>query len=49
MTIKLPKLPTANTGTKTSLGMGATGYLVNGVAVFSPSDGRSYNDAGVWR
>jgi hypothetical protein len=38
----------ATSDTRSKMGLAATGYLVNGVSLFSPSDAFSYNNAGVW-
>lgn len=47
-TVRLPLNPTANPGTKTTVGLGPVGVMVNGVAFFDPRDNQSYNNANVW-
>ncbi len=45
---KFPQNPRPNTGTPTSVGMGNTGVLINGVPIYNYADGRSYNNQNVW-
>lgn len=45
---KLPLAPRENTGTKTAVGLGHIGVLINGVPVYNYADARSYNNGGVW-
>ncbi len=45
---KIPRLPTVNTGTKTSTPLGAMGSWTNGVPVYNPLDARSYNNQNIW-
>lgn len=45
---RLPRNPTVAV-TKTNTGLGTIGVLINGVGVYNASDGRSYNNANVWR
>jgi YHYH protein/Secretion system C-terminal sorting domain len=45
---KFPQNPQPNTGTATSVGMGTTGVLINGVPIYNYADGMSYNNQGVW-
>ncbi|HSI32684.1 MAG TPA: YHYH protein [Tepidisphaeraceae bacterium] len=47
-TVRLPRTPTANAGTKTSVGLGSIGVMVNGVAFYDSRDARSYNNQNVW-
>lgn len=45
---RIPLSPQVNNGTKTNVGMGQIGVLLNGVPIYNYADGRSYNNAGVW-
>lgn len=47
-TFKIPRNPQENTGTKTSIGGGAAGLLIDGSAFFNPFDARSWQNAGNW-
>lgn len=45
---KLPLVPKVQTGTKTTVGLGHIGVLINGVPVYNYADARSYNNGNVW-
>ena len=45
---KITLHPAKNTGTKTAVGLGQTGVWSNGVAIYSASDGMTYNNDGTW-
>jgi len=45
---KFPRTPQANSGTLTTVGLGHIGVWTNGVSIFNPDDGMTYNNAGVW-
>lgn len=45
---KIPLNPRANTSTLTSVGLGQTGVLINGVPIYNYADARSYNNGGIW-
>jgi hypothetical protein len=47
-TVHLPRNPVAQTGTKTTVGMGPIGVMVNGVAFFDARDAQSYNNQNLW-
>ena len=47
-TMRIPRAPVVNTGTKTAVGLGPIGVMVNGVSFFDPRDNQSYNNQGVW-
>jgi hypothetical protein len=47
-TFRLPRNPVAQGGTKTAVGLGAIGVMVNGVPFFNPQDAASYNNQNVW-
>ena len=47
-TIRVPLQPQPQTGTKTPTGLGAIGFMVNGVALYNAADARSYNNQNVW-
>ena len=44
---KIPRIPTVAI-TKKSTPLGSMGVLINGVALFNPSDAFSYNNLGIW-
>ena len=46
---KIPLNPVPKTGTKTSVGPGRNGVLINGVPFFNAGDGRSYMNQNKWR
>jgi len=48
-THKFPRVPIANTGTKTTVGLGDIGTLTNGVGIFNAEDGMTWNNAGTWK
>lgn len=48
-TFQIPRNPTQNIGTKTTVPLGNIGVWKNGVVVFNADDGQSYNNLGVWR
>lgn len=48
-TLRIPRSPVVNTGTRTKTGMGAIGVMVNGVYFFNATDAMTYNNAGVWQ
>ena len=49
-TIRLPADPTpATAGEECELGLGATGWWLNGVSVYNWSDGQTYDSQGQWR
>lgn len=45
---KITRHPEENKGTLTSVPLGHVGVWSNGVSIFNPYDGMSYNNAGVW-
>jgi hypothetical protein len=45
---KIPLEPQVNTGTKTAVGLGHIGVLINGVPIYNYADARSYNNQNVW-
>ena len=45
---RIPFAPQVQSGTKTDVGLGLVGVLVNGVAVFNAEDGRSYRNLRIW-
>lgn len=45
---KITRHSEENTGTLTNVGLGHIGVWSNGVSIFNPKDGMSYNNAGVW-
>jgi YHYH protein/Secretion system C-terminal sorting domain len=45
---KITRNPTQNTGTLIQTPLGHIGVWSNGVSIFNPKDGMSYNNAGVW-
>ncbi|MBM4179433.1 MAG: YHYH protein [Ignavibacteria bacterium] len=45
---KLPLVPKVQTGTKTTVGLGHIGVLINGVPIYNYADARSYNNANIW-
>ncbi len=45
---KFPRVPIANTGTKTTVGLGTIAVLINGVTIYNPGDAHSYNSLGIW-
>lgn len=47
-TVDIPRNPVVNNGTKTNVGLGPIGVMVNGVSFFSASDAQSYNNQNVW-
>jgi hypothetical protein len=47
-TFRIPLTPQPQTGTKTPTGLGAIGFMVNGVALYNAADARSYNNQNVW-
>ena len=48
-TYKFTRNPSENTGTKTTVGLGAMGMWSNGVVIFNADDGQTYNNEGVWK
>ena len=47
--IKIPRNPVAaNSTSETPFGLGTSGILLNGVALYNANDGNSYNDSGFW-
>jgi len=44
----LPLVPKVQTSTKTAVGLGHIGVLINGVPVYNYADARSYNNQNVW-
>jgi YHYH protein/Secretion system C-terminal sorting domain len=49
LTLKIPRKPQAQTGTKTTVGLGSIGIWTNGVTIYNADDGMSYNNAGTWK
>jgi hypothetical protein len=47
-TFRLPRAPVAQGGTKTAVGLGPVGVMVNGVPFFDPRDAQSYNNQNIW-
>jgi hypothetical protein len=47
-TFKITRQPVQNTGTLVTTPMGHIGVWRNGVSIFNPRDGMSYNNQGVW-
>jgi hypothetical protein len=47
-TVHIPRTPVVNNGTKTSVGLGPIGVMLNGVAFFDPRDAQTYNNQNVW-
>jgi hypothetical protein len=47
-TVRIPRNPVVNNGTKTTVGMGNIGVMVNGVAFFDARDAATYLNQGVW-
>lgn len=47
-TVRIPRSPTVQTGTKSTVAMGPIGVMVNGVAFFDARDAQSYNNQNVW-
>jgi YHYH protein/Secretion system C-terminal sorting domain len=45
---KFTRIPQQNTGNQTNTPLGNMGMWSNGVAIYNPKDGMSYNNAGVW-
>jgi hypothetical protein len=45
---KITRSPTQNTGTLIPTPLGHIGTWVNGVSIFNPDDGQSYNNANIW-
>lgn len=45
---KITRHPVANTGTATVTGLGHIGVWTNGVSIFNPKDGMSYQNQHVW-
>lgn len=45
---KLPLVPKVQSGTKTTVGLGHIGVLINGVPVYNYADARSYNNQNIW-
>ncbi len=45
---KITRNPIPNTGVSTNTPLGHIGVWSNGVSIFNPKDGMSYNNAGVW-
>jgi hypothetical protein len=45
---KITRNPQPNTGTPTTTPMGHIGTWSNGVSMFNPKDGMSYNNQGIW-
>ncbi len=46
--IKIPLNPVANTGTPSTVGMGAIAVFINGTVAYSNRDAATYNNAGQW-
>jgi hypothetical protein len=40
-TFKIPRYPAANTGTRTTIGLGNVGVWTNGVTMYNANDGQS--------
>ena len=47
-TFRIPLSPQPQGGTPTATGLGAIGFMVNGVALYNAADARSYNNQNVW-
>lgn len=47
-TLRFPRSPVENTGTKTSTPLGPIGAWTNGVAIFNALDAHSYNNQNIW-
>jgi hypothetical protein len=47
-TFRIPLQPQPQAGTPTATGLGAIGFMVNGVALYNAADARSYNNQNVW-
>ena len=47
-TFRIPLQPQPQPGTPTATGLGAIGFMVNGVALYNAADARSYNNQNVW-
>jgi YHYH protein/Secretion system C-terminal sorting domain len=45
---KITRNPVQNTGTAINTGLGHIGVWINGVSIFNPRDGMSYNNQNVW-
>jgi len=45
---KITRHPMEKTGTPVNVGLGHIGVWTNGVSIFNPKDGMSYNNQGVW-
>lgn len=45
---KITRNPTQNTGALIATPLGHIGTWVNGVSIFNPDDGQSYNNANIW-
>lgn len=45
---KITRNPIENTGAAIATGLGHIGVWSNGVSIYNPKDGMSYNNAGVW-
>ncbi len=45
---RIPLVPQPKTGTKTAVGMGNIGILINGVPIYNYADAFSYNNQNVW-
>lgn len=45
---RVPLSPVANTGTLTSVGMGAIAVMINGTVAYNNRDAATYNNAGQW-
>ncbi|WP_186775444.1 YHYH protein [Rubripirellula tenax] len=48
VTFYIPRDPVVNEGTKTRTRLGAIGTWIDGTAIFNWSDGRTFQNAGVW-
>ena len=46
---KITRNPVQNTGTLINTGLGHIGVFTNGVSIFNPKDGMSYNNQNVWQ
>lgn len=47
-TFRIPRNPVEESGTKTQIGGGPIGLLLDGSAFFDPFDARSYQNQGIW-
>ena len=47
-TARIPRAPQVQTSTKTNVGLGNVGIMINGATFFDPRDAMSYNNQNVW-